>query len=56
MKIKGNLIVTKNNQNDYSDITEVSGSIDVIENATLTAPIFYKSEKEVETLISSLVK
>jgi len=37
-KIQGNLIITVENQNEYKDITEVSSSIYVSENATLTAP------------------
>ncbi len=38
MKKKGNLIIEKNNREDYSDLTEVSGYVEVREGATLTAP------------------
>ena len=38
MKYQGNIIITKENQKDFKNLTEVSGSIYVSENATLTAP------------------
>ncbi|NEM96189.1 DUF4097 family beta strand repeat-containing protein [Pontibacter burrus] len=38
MKITGNLIIYPGDKTDYSKLTEVSGSIDVRQNATLTAP------------------
>jgi hypothetical protein len=34
----GDLVITKENQNNYKDITEVLGSVDVREGATFTAP------------------
>ena len=38
MKIQGNLIITKENQDNNKELTEVSGSIYFRENATLSAP------------------
>ena len=38
MKYNGNLIITKENQNNYKELVEVSGSINVRENVTLTLP------------------
>jgi len=42
MKINGNLIVTKENQKTFKELTEVSGSVDVQEGATFTAPALVK--------------
>ena len=39
----GNLVITKENYNNFKELVEVSGSIDVRENATLTAPKLEKS-------------
>jgi len=38
MKINRNLIITVQNQNDFENLTEVSGSVDVRQGATFTAP------------------
>src|SRR3990167_9230117 len=38
MKHKGDLIIEKNNQDDYSSLTEVAGNVEVRQGATLTAP------------------
>ena len=38
MKIKGNLIVTKENQKYFKNLTEISGYIDVRQGATFTTP------------------
>ena len=38
MKIQGDLILTKKNQKDFRNLTEVSGYIDVHQGATFTAP------------------
>lgn len=43
MKIKGNLIIEKEDKNDYSALTEVSGYVDVRQNAQFTAPALTKS-------------
>lgn len=37
------LIITKENQNNYKNLTEVSGSINVSKNAKLIAPKLEKS-------------
>jgi hypothetical protein len=38
MKIKGDLIIEKGNQEDFSELTEVSGYVYVRQGATFTAP------------------
>ena len=38
MKMQGNLTIIKENQDNYKELTEVSGSIYFRENATLSAP------------------
>ncbi|WP_298118067.1 hypothetical protein [Flavobacterium sp.] len=43
MKISGNLTITKENQENYKDVIEVSGYVDVQEGATFTAPVLAKS-------------
>jgi len=43
MKHYGDLIVTIENQNDFNELTEVSGYVDVRQSATFTAPALQKS-------------
>lgn len=43
MKINGNLIIEKENSKDYSDLTEVAGSVGVRQGATFTAPALIKA-------------
>jgi hypothetical protein len=43
LKISGDLTVTKENQHNFKNLTEVSGSIYVQEGATLSAPALTKS-------------
>jgi hypothetical protein len=42
MKIKTNLIIDKNNTVDYSELTEIVGSVYVREGATFNAPLLTK--------------
>ena len=38
-KIEGNLEITRENENDFSDVTEVTGYVYVYGNAKLSAPL-----------------
>ena len=43
MKITGDLTITKENQNDFKDVTEVTGNIDIRPNATADFPALQTS-------------
>jgi hypothetical protein len=41
-KINGDLTITRENANEYSDVAEVAGSVGVSENAKFSAPVLAK--------------